>query len=556
MADRPNEEGSVVGTPLVEPESDPSLSDVSEAENESDYAAPKGRFDNRTGDNHSVNERQLKIRKSNYSNNRGRYNNNASYNSAYEGHYNNSKSNYSDNRGRYNNSASYNSAYEGRYRNNRSAEIQRSRAMFPKDKYHKLTFPGEIQLEDKYRWSDKHGSQYQYEIAIPNRQHWWFKHIYVLRSYDKLIQDLLNGKIGEVTFTSSDIPPEGRGRKYKQYLCKGFPPSLEEEKLISSLGRDNIHSYKRMTFNGVKTSSVKIVWKTNDPPPTSVPLLGSEAVSVKIEVMQKSDPKCYKCQQIGHMASNCENTAQCPLCGGNHSLRECPIKHHKHKENRDTSTTSIKCYRCKKAGVNAWSCDCNESEVDLQSQPNARLSVHQRKVQTTGTKVLKNNQEVNDKQISMQVLSDEDKFEISQVKGKVEIIRDDIQLLRGELQSLRDMVENLAMQSAENIAHSMDSTQRKINQVFHEIANNIAMQIGNVSGKVQDNYQRSGAILECMQSQGRDSACGAVGKDFGLPNLAMPDPVSPQTKPAELRHHRSGTKIKVTTGLPAGAIKG
>ena len=45
---------------------------------------------------------------------------------------------------------------------------------------------------------------------------------------------------------------------------------------------------------------------------------GRSKVRDKYRVFQ-----CYKCQEFGHNANDCENDQQCAKCGGMHRLKEC-----------------------------------------------------------------------------------------------------------------------------------------------------------------------------------------------------------------------------------------
>ena len=196
------------------------------------------------------------------------------------------------------------------------ANMQRSKALVPRERFYKLTFPSDITLREKYRWANKYGTLYAYQLTIPNKEQWWFKHIYVLRTYTSIINDLMQGNIGDVKFVSADEPPRKKSVKYREYLCKGIPPTLDEDILDDQLGKDNIHLARRIYYNGKKSSTIKIVWKPSTPPPSTIPLLGSHDVMITITEMLSGQPRCYNCQAYGHIARNCSNQAICPRLWG------------------------------------------------------------------------------------------------------------------------------------------------------------------------------------------------------------------------------------------------
>ena len=80
--------------------------------------------------------------------------------------------------------------YNGHYENAQRGVGTRKRAMYPYDKYQMLVFPEEkeLNLQEKFRWSDKHCHEYKYEISIPNKESWWYNKIYVLRSHPDIIE--------------------------------------------------------------------------------------------------------------------------------------------------------------------------------------------------------------------------------------------------------------------------------------------------------------------------------------------------------------------------------
>ena len=63
----------------------------------------------------------------------------------------------------------------------------RPKALHPRETFHRLSFPSEISLSEKYRWTDKHHHLYKYEISMPNIHQWRYKHTYIKRNQQHII---------------------------------------------------------------------------------------------------------------------------------------------------------------------------------------------------------------------------------------------------------------------------------------------------------------------------------------------------------------------------------
>ena len=496
--------------------------------------------------------------------------------------------------------------------NQENATASRPKALHPRETFHRLSFPSEISLSEKYRWTDKHHHLYKYEISMPNIHQWWYKHIYVKRNQQHIIDKLMKGEIGGIKFISTDIPLQKR--KLKQYICKGFPPSLDEGVLIRALGESNIENNKRLMVKGKKTASVIIGWKANNPPPLSVPLLGSNQVCVKIEKMQNTDLKCYNCQQIGHIATNCKNTALCPCCNGNHSLRGCKTKQHQREGNDDISAELPRCGRCNKQGINTWDCECsNTISVGQPTTSNYMIkstgqssdddsqtgSIHKQKNQVanevnteqhTGqetnesecnaeVRVMENeytenyitvsatendhvkydknsDREIVKGQHVIKALCTDNRNEINKINNELQSLNDTISLLRGEILSICDVLKTANKDIREAVAVTLASTETRTHQTLHEIGNTVSLQMVDIKEKLENEKMRSQLILDCMERMSVSENSPNINyRDCGRYSSGYLT-TSPKNNRSGHRVTRSVTRIKVTTGTPARGRRG
>ena len=476
----------------------------------------------------------------------------------------------SDNVNRYTNSVDKNN------------QFVRSKPLVPREKFFKLSFPDDISLREKLDWSNRYSSRYQNEITIPNKTQWWFKHIYVLRTYQNIISDLLGGKIGNINFISADIPPKPKRGKFKEYICKGFPPSLDERDLVNQLGAENVHLFKRIRFNNISSSSVKVVWKSENPPPSNLPLMNSKDVKVIVQEMVRSNPLCYNCQQHGHISSNCNNAAICPSCGENHSLRDCPLKGKNTNEMNNVS--SIKCYRCKKTGVNAWTCtcDCIQLEKSMQMQEQASSSTKHRMINSgsetyrekerKSVQVSNENSEEKEK-LAQEIMAvktscKENQAEILHLNTSLKSLKEEIGSLKAEIEKLNQVMKECHHNFSSVLAATLENVKAKTSQTLHEIGNNVASEFGQVREQIHDNSCNTKTIISHLEklhskienagihtaTTGDDIAeryaCNGSGAtDTTNYDAAAP---SPATKMTGQRTQRGTTTrtIKVMTGTP------
>jgi hypothetical protein len=60
--------------------------------------------------------------------------------------------------------------------------------------------------------------------------------------------------------------------------------------------------------------------------------------------------QCFRCQQYGHISTQCNNNVMCSFCGGSHSTNDCMEKEH---------TDNRKCAACNAGSHVSWSNQCS-----------------------------------------------------------------------------------------------------------------------------------------------------------------------------------------------------
>ena len=74
--------------------------------------------------------------------------------------------------------------------------------------------------------------------------------------------------------------------------------------------------------------------------------------------------QCFKCQRYGHMTMNCNNSAKCGKCAGEHNTRD----------HKDSHGDKENCTVCGKAGHPAWSSKCSIRRQKTQGAQQKRAS--------------------------------------------------------------------------------------------------------------------------------------------------------------------------------------
>lgn len=238
----------------------------------------------------------------------------------------------------------------------------------PRAKFHRLRFPESTNLRDMATWKVRYAKSYQQKIITSPLQQWWTKHIYVSRRDDDLITQLLEGKVGGISFQDDDEPVTQRQEKYREYLCKGFPVQEDLQLLYKYMESNHVHRLYRLKYQGKYTTRVKIIWKSMEmSPPSNFELEEIPGCMLTLVEVTPTLPKCYNCQDIGHIAKHCKNRPACPTCGGQHSLRTCTVHRPAELSTNPyiapipplpSDTAAIKCIYCQQIGTNAWHCPC------------------------------------------------------------------------------------------------------------------------------------------------------------------------------------------------------
>lgn len=84
--------------------------------------------------------------------------------------------------------------------------------------------------------------------------------------------------------------------------------------------------------------------------------------SVRIEKFRRPDViQCFRCQKIGHVASNCQMSFRCVKCAGEHSAADCPLTSNAPKEN-------LKCTLCLQNGHPANYRGCSKYKQLIKSK--------------------------------------------------------------------------------------------------------------------------------------------------------------------------------------------
>ena len=105
----------------------------------------------------------------------------------------------------------------------------------------------------------------------------------------------------------------------------------EIEELLTDLGYTNPKAERFVIGRGDNqriTKTMKI-WLQVDQLPENVSLLYRR---FPITPFVDKPWQCYKCQDFGHMASNCPNKDRCVVCAGNHNVRDCNIRENERKK--------------------------------------------------------------------------------------------------------------------------------------------------------------------------------------------------------------------------------
>lgn len=133
-----------------------------------------------------------------------------------------------------------------------------------------------------------------------------------------------------------------KGDKPKRCVVRGLPiiESSEISADLSEKGFKIINIFPLKGKNGLPTKSP--LYLINFDPDTDVDKIKNITVichcKIKIEryTTSKGITQCFRCQQFGHAASNCNRAQKCVKCAGGHATKDC-IKE---------ATSKAKCINC------------------------------------------------------------------------------------------------------------------------------------------------------------------------------------------------------------------
>ena len=225
--------------------------------------------------------------------------------------------------------------------------------LYPRSDFHLLVFPDDVTLAERNVWKNKFQQKLKDDVSMPSGHKWWFKNVYVRREKHGIIEELKNGVYGKIHFISKDKPR----RRYREFIIRGFPNTCELEELQERLSgiSDNIYRLYRMKYNDKATDSIKMIWKSDDEnPPEILPLFSGTTTEnnpvLVFEPMKMRQPKCYNCNEIGHIARHCSNSQDAN--GADSDKRRNSSK-------GGRRATEYRRQRCTCDTDNEWDCTCS-----------------------------------------------------------------------------------------------------------------------------------------------------------------------------------------------------
>lgn len=124
-------------------------------------------------------------------------------------------------------------------------------------------------------------------------------------------------------------------------VITGVHPEITEEEIVQSLKPHNVVKAQRITRKTKKSreNAANTEDRTLNQPniPTKAVILSFEKKMLpkqivlfyqefKVKEYIPPVPRCFNCQRMGHVASNCNSVQRCVRCGENHAYEQCPRK--------------------------------------------------------------------------------------------------------------------------------------------------------------------------------------------------------------------------------------
>lgn len=223
--------------------------------------------------------------------------------------------------------------------------------------YVRLAFPEGTTKKEKMKWLQDIGNPSSNlrgtPIDLVRGDTLSSPYIYVARSQQSYIENLTGGLIGGITFKSCD--EKKKSEKYDEYLVTHYNKDLD---LDNAYALDGVHKDIRVYKDGQPLNRIRIVWKGEQPPPSTYNFFGKYMPTSHVRPWRASPVICYNCMGSGHVAKYCKDKARCAACGEQHSAKECPRSAAGREPAADAPSFVPSCFRCGKAGVTAWHWGC------------------------------------------------------------------------------------------------------------------------------------------------------------------------------------------------------
>jgi len=227
----------------------------------------------------------------------------------------------------------------------------------PRKDYVRLAFPEGTTKKEKMKWLQDLGNPSSNlrgkPIDLVRGDTLSSPYIYVARSQQSYIENLTGGLIGGITFKSCD--EKKKSEKYDEYLVTHYNKDLD---LDNAYALDGVHKAIRVYKDGQPLNRIRIVWKGEQPPPSTYNFFGKYMPTSHVRPWRASPVICYNCMGSGHVAKYCKDKARCAACGEQHSAKECPRSAAGREPAADAPSFVPSCFRCGKAGVTAWHWGC------------------------------------------------------------------------------------------------------------------------------------------------------------------------------------------------------
>lgn len=149
-----------------------------------------------------------------------------------------------------------------------------------------------------------------------------------LDSHDRILESLKVMKLGSFSFTE-------KARRPRAFTVKGMPAHYGEDVVLEKfkklalsdvefIGAERLHTATSNRL-GIPSNIYKVVAivSGNVNVVTSIREIEKLSISIAPFVSNRAVPQCYRCQRIGHTATNCNMERRCVKCSRNHGRETC-----------------------------------------------------------------------------------------------------------------------------------------------------------------------------------------------------------------------------------------